>query len=111
MFVSSPSVVVGKTSVQSGFDPGRRVEQRFVVEALTDQLDAEWQTAAAVSGGQGQAGRPCQRPDRIETGVAGRAVAFGGLACGARGEQHVDLGEEIVEVATKRLRGLDRLDV
>jgi hypothetical protein len=28
-------------SVQPGFDPGRRVEQRLVTEALTDQLNTE----------------------------------------------------------------------
>src|SRR6202040_475176 len=98
-------------SVQPGFDPGRRVEQRLVTEALTDQLDAERQAVAAVARRQGYTGRPGQSPDRIETGVAGRAEALGGLAGGARGEQHVNLGEEIVEVAAKRLRRLDRLDI
>src|SRR5438270_10399648 len=99
------------SSMEPGFDPGRRIEQRLVTKVSSDQLDAERQTAAAVARWQGHAGRPRHCPDRIETGVAGRAEALGGLAGGARGEQHVDLGEEIVEVAAKRLRRLDCLSI
>src|SRR4029077_20606865 len=92
-----------KTSVEPRFDPGRRVEQSLVVEALTDQLDAEWQPATAVADGQGQAGCPGQGPDGIESRVAGRAEPFRSFADGARGEQHVEFPEHLVEVAAKRL--------
>src|SRR5271154_7427603 len=92
-----------KSSVQSGFDPGRRVEQRLVAEARADELDTERQTTAAVARRQGETGRPRQRPDRIETGISGRAEALGGLAGGTRGKQYIHLGEHIVELAAERL--------
>ncbi len=65
----------------------------------------------AGGGGQGHARGPGQGPDRIEAWVAGRAEAFGRLAGGARGQQQIDIGEDVVEVTAECFGGLDRLDI
>src|SRR6516225_1918452 len=111
--MSSPLLWSGgqKRSVEARFDPGGSVKQRLVPEALADQLDAERQAVAAVAGGEGEAGCPSQGPDRVEACVAGRVEPPRSFARGARGEQHVHLGEYVIEVAAKRFRRLDRLDI
>src|SRR5215469_11975534 len=111
--MSSPLLWSGgqKRSVQSRLDPGGGIEQHFITKALTDQLDAKRQAAAAVAGWQGEAGCPGQGPDRVEARVAGRAEPLRRFARGARREQHVHFGEGLVEVAAKSLRRLDRLDI
>ena len=76
-----------------------------------DHALAERQPLAAIPGGQGETGSPAQGPDRIEARVAGRAEPSGGLAHGTRRQQHIDFGKDIIEIAAKRLRRLDRLDI
>src|SRR5215831_6988115 len=100
-----------KSSVQPRLDPGGGVEQRLVPEALTDKLNAQRQAAAAVAGGQGQAGCPGERPYRVKASVAGRPEPLRSLADGAWSEEHVCLSENIIEIAAKRLRRLDRPDI
>src|SRR6266702_3743272 len=83
---------------EPGLDPGGGVEQRLVAEARADELDAERQPARALAGGQCQAWGPGQGPDRVEARVASRAEPFGCLTGSARGQQQIDIAEEIIDV-------------
>src|SRR5712691_33590 len=86
---------------EPGLDPGGGIEQRLVAEARADKLDAERQAARAGAGGQGQAWGPGQGPDRVEARVAGRAEPQGRLAGGARGQQQIDIAEDVVDVTAE----------
>src|SRR5690242_17127035 len=100
-----------KRSMQPRLNPGGGVEQRLVPETPSDELNAQRQAAAAVAGGQCQAGCPGERPYRVEASIAGRCEPLWSLANGARGEKYVYLSEDIIEIAAKRLRRLDCLDI
>src|ERR1700740_2393780 len=97
--------------MQPRLDPGAGIEQRFVTEARTNELYPERQAAAAVPGRQRQAGCPRQGPDRVEPHFASRTEPLWGFAHRAWRQQHIDLGEDVVELAAKRLGCLDRLDI
>src|SRR5215469_2950534 len=100
-----------KRSVQPRLNPGGRVDQRLVPETLTDELNAQRQAAAAVTGRQCQAGCPGERPYGVEARVARRCEPLWSLADGARSEEHVCLGEDFIEIAAKCFCRLDRLDI
>ena len=70
--------------------------------ARADQLHAERQALIAGAGRQGHARRAGQRPDRIETRIAGKLLTLGCLARRAGAQQDIDLVEQRIDV---RLEG------
>src|SRR4028119_14053 len=93
-----------RSVAQACLDPCRRIEERGITVAATDELDPEGGPGGSAARGQGDAGCPGKGPDRVEAGVARPFEAGGGLAGCARGEDGVRVGEGIVEESAESLR-------
>src|SRR6266853_1673330 len=102
---------LGDYSGEPGLDPGGGIEQRLVAEARADELDAERQAVRPRAGGQCHARGPGQGPDRVEVWSAGRFETLRRFTRCARGQQDVDIVEDVVEMRAERLGSLDRLDI
>ena len=96
---ANPNVAAASASRQRLLDEPRRRQRAGVVAKPRDHLHADRQSALGDIGGNVDAGHAHQRPEPVETGIAGRVQSLRRRARRRERQQHVDL----VEHAGQRL--------